>query len=105
MIDARIEAQFAGDEAALLSAAGDPDRMASFDLGDLPDHRPDGAGGSRNNDSLPRLRLTHFEKTDIGGHPRHAEDAERRRDRRHRRIELAQSRAVRDPIFLPSALT
>jgi hypothetical protein len=84
MIDTGIEAQLFGDEAALLNAAGDPDRMASFDFGDLPDHRPDGTGGRRNDDSLPGLRLTDFEKTDIGGHPRHAEDAERRRDRRHR---------------------
>jgi hypothetical protein len=38
MIDTSIEAQLAGDEAALLSAAGDPDRMASFDFGDLPNY-------------------------------------------------------------------
>ena len=40
-----------------------------------PSHRPDGAGGRRDNDSLPRPRLSDFEKTDIGGHPRHTEDA------------------------------
>ena len=37
MINTSIEAKVARDEAALLSAAGDPDRMASFDFGDLPD--------------------------------------------------------------------
>src|SRR5215510_13467015 len=36
MVDTSIEAQLAGDEAALLDAAGDPDRAASFDFGDLP---------------------------------------------------------------------
>ena len=76
MIDTCIEAKLAGDEAALLSAAGDPDCIASLDFGDLPDYRPDGAGGRRNTARLPRLRLTDFEKTDIGGHPRHTEDAE-----------------------------
>src|SRR5215471_20120346 len=67
-------------------------------------HRSDGAGGCRNNDSLYRLRLTDFEKTDIGGHPRHTEDTERRRDRRRRRIELAQSPAIRKCVFLPAAI-
>src|SRR6516165_5895119 len=82
MIDTCIEAKLVGDEAALLSAAGDPDRIASLDFGDLPDYRPDGAGGRRNDDSLPSLWLTDFEKADISGHPRHTEGTERRRDRR-----------------------
>src|SRR5262249_38613930 len=78
--------------------------MATFEFGDLTDHRSDGAGGCRNNDSLNRLRLTDFEKTDIGGHPRHTENTECRRDRRRRRIELAQSRAIRENGFLPAAI-
>ena len=94
MIDTCIEAKLVGDEAALLRAAGDPERIASLDFGDLPDYRPDGAGGRRNDDSLPSLWLTDFEKADIGGHPRHTEGTERRRDRRRRWIELAQSRAM-----------
>jgi hypothetical protein len=85
-------------------AAGDPDRMASFDSGDLPDYRPDGARSRRDDDSFPRFRLTDFEKTDIGGHPRHAEDAERRRDRRRCGIELAQPGAIRKRVFLPAAI-
>src|SRR5262249_55992533 len=32
MVDTSVEAQLAGDEAALLTAAGDPDRAASFDF-------------------------------------------------------------------------
>ena len=40
MIDTGIEAQLFGDEAALLNAAGDPDRMASFDFGDCPTTDP-----------------------------------------------------------------
>ncbi len=94
MVHASIETQLAGDEAAFLSATGDPDRMASFDFGDLPDYRPDGAGGCGDDDSLSRPRLTNFQNTDIRRHPRHAEHAERRRDRRRRRIEFAQPRAI-----------
>ena len=94
MIDTCIEAKLVGDEAALLSAAGDPDRIASLDFGDLPDYRPDGAGGCGDDDSLSRPRLTNFQNTDIRRHPRHAEHAERRRDRRRRRIEFAQPRAI-----------
>src|SRR5215510_8417595 len=71
-----------------------PDRMASFDFGDLPDYRPDGAGGRRDDDSLSRLRLTNFQNTNIRRHPWHAEHAERRRDRRRHRIEFAQPRAI-----------
>src|SRR5262249_3204320 len=93
-IDTSIEAQLTDDEVALLCATGDPDRMASFDFSDLPDDRSDGAGGRRNNDGLPTLRLTDFEETDIGGHPRHTEDTERRRDRRRPRVELAQARPI-----------
>src|SRR5262249_7473047 len=104
MVHTSIETQLAGDEAAFLSAAGDPDRMASFDFGDLPDYRPDGAGGRRDDDSLSRLRLTNFQKTDIRRHPRHAEHAERRRDRRRRRIEFAQTRALCKRVFLPAAI-
>ena len=77
MIDASIEAQFAGDKATFLKAAGDSNREAPFDFGDLPDYRPDGTRSGRNNDSLPRLWLTDFEKTDKGSHPRHTEDAKR----------------------------
>ena len=40
MIDTSIKAKLAGNEVALLSAAGDPDRMASLDFGDLPDYDP-----------------------------------------------------------------
>jgi hypothetical protein len=104
MIDTSIEAQVAGDEATLFSAAGDPDSMASFDFGDLPDYRPDGARGRRDDDSFPRFRLTNFEKTDIGGHPWHAEPAECRRDRRRSGVELAQPRAIRKRVFLPAAI-
>src|SRR5262249_17389490 len=43
MIDTSIEAQLVGDEAPLLSATSNADRVASFDLGDLPDYRPDRA--------------------------------------------------------------
>src|SRR5262245_11704978 len=43
MIDAGVEAEFVRDEAAFLGAAGDAHGTASLDLGDLSDHRADGA--------------------------------------------------------------
>ena len=78
--------------------------MAPFDLGDLPDYRADGAGGRGNHDGLPGLRLSDFEQTDIGGHPRHAEYAKRCGDRSRFRVELAQACAIRERIFLPSTV-
>src|SRR5262249_11709777 len=104
MIDTSIEAQLADDEAALLWATGDPDRMASFDFSDLPDNRSDGAGGRRNNDGLPRLRLTAFEETDIGVHPRHPEDTGPLRDGRRPGTELAKPRPTGEGVFLPPAI-
>ena len=95
---------FAGDKATFLKAAGDSNREAPFYFGDLPDYRPDGTRSGRNNDSLPRLWLTDFEKTDKGSHPRHTEDAKRRRNRRRCRIELAQPGAIRNRVFLPTAI-
>ena len=47
MIDASIEAQFAGDKATFLKAAGDFNRQVPFHFGDLPDYRPDGTRSGR----------------------------------------------------------
>src|SRR5262249_5755890 len=104
MIDTGIKAERVGDEAALLRSTGDPDRTAPFDFGDLPDYRPDGTRGRRENDSLPRLRLTDFEKPDIRGHSRHAEDAKCCRDGCRRWIQLPQPDAIGKRVFLPTAI-
>ena len=104
MVDAGIEAELACDEAALLRPAGDPDRAASLDLGDLPDHRADRARGGRHHDGLAGLGLADLEQSHIGSHARHAENAERGRDRRRRRIELAQPSAARQRVVLPAAI-
>jgi hypothetical protein len=41
MVDAGVEAELLDHEAALVRPARDPDRAASLDLADLPDHRAD----------------------------------------------------------------
>src|SRR5262249_33416703 len=57
MLDTNIKTQLAGDETAFVRPAGDPDRMAPFEFGDLSDYRPDGARSCRNDDSFVGLRL------------------------------------------------
>ena len=42
----------------------------------------------------PACGLPDLQKARVGGHPRHAEDTERGRDRRQRRIDLAHALAV-----------
>jgi hypothetical protein len=76
MVDASIKTQLAGNETALVRPAGDSNRMAPFEFGDLSDYRPDGARGCRNDDSFVGLRLADLEKTDIRRHPRHPENSE-----------------------------
>ena len=71
VIDGGVEAEFLRDVAALLGAAGDADHAATFDPGDLPNDRADGAGGCRDDDCLSGLRLTGVEKAEICGHARH----------------------------------
>ena len=82
MIDAVVEAKFALDVVAFFLAAGDADGARALDLGDLPDRRADRPGGRGNHDGFARLRLADIEQARIGGHARHAEHANRGRNRR-----------------------
>ena len=57
---------------ALLVRPGEPDHIAAFDLGDLPDQASDSPGGARHHHSLSGLRLADFEEAEVGrvaGHP------------------------------------
>src|SRR5262249_21564550 len=74
-VDTSIKPQLAGDETALVRPAGDPDRMAPFEFGDLSDYRPDGARSCRNDDSFVGLRLADLEKTEIRRPPQHPENS------------------------------
>ena len=52
----------------------------------------------------PGFRLADVEQADVRRHPRHAEHADRRRDRRRLRIELPQLLAVRRRVLLPAVV-
>src|SRR5215469_5207075 len=57
VVETFIEAELVLDEAAFLGAAGDADRAAALDLGDLPHDGADRARGGSDDDRLARLRL------------------------------------------------
>src|SRR5215207_10204386 len=103
VVDGGVEAELLDQRSAFVGAAGDADGAASFELRDLADERADRSGRRGDSDGLARLRLADVEETRIGRHARHAEDAERRRGRRRRGVDLAQLLAVEDGVFLPAA--
>src|SRR5712671_6269445 len=76
MFDARIKAQFFGDVAALVGAAGDADDTATVALGQLSGNAADCPRGRGDDNRLTRLRLADRLQADIGRKARHAEDAE-----------------------------
>src|SRR5437773_562601 len=79
MVDRRIEAELALDIAAFLHPAGDADDPRALALGKLSSDRADRTRGGGDDDGLAGFRLADIGEADIGGHPRHAEDAERGR--------------------------
>ncbi len=62
MVDARIEAEFALNEAAFLFASGNADDPAAFDPGNLADHRTDRARGRSDDDGLSGLRFSDIQQ-------------------------------------------
>lgn len=85
---------------ALALTAGDADDAASLDLGDLADHAADRPGRAGDHDGLAGLGPSDVEQAEVGGHARHAQDAEVYRQRRQRRIDLGQAAAVRQAELL-----
>src|SRR5262249_36534449 len=79
------------DMAAFIGAAGDAAAASAGSLRELAGDRPYGARGGRHQDGLATLRSPDLAQADIGREPRHAEYAERRRQRRLARIEFQQS--------------
>ena len=85
-----------------MDSTGDADRATAGDLGELTHDLTHCAGRSRHHHRLPGLRLSDVVETEIGRHPRHAEDAVGGGDRRQRRVDLAHGGAGADGILLPA---
>src|SRR5690606_17798180 len=98
---AGVEAELILDERALLRPTGNADSTAAGELRKLAHDLPYGARGCRDHDRVARFRLADLEEAEIGREPRHAENAVRSRDRRHRRVDLPRAAAA-DTIFLPA---
>src|SRR5271157_1858859 len=100
VVNRRIEADLGDEIAALLGASGDANDAAAMDPGYLPRHHTDRAGGTRNDHDLAGLRFADVEETEIGGHAWQAERAEEDWQRRPAWIDLRDTVAFRDGIFL-----
>src|SRR5208283_45255 len=79
VVDRCIETEFVDEVAAFGGASRDSDRAAPLDLCDLADGGADRTGGSGHHDGFARLELAHVQQPEIGGHARHAERVEERR--------------------------
>src|SRR3954464_1510505 len=104
MIDALVETEFLLDVFALLGSARDADCACALYFRDLPDHRSNSTRRRRDHHSLAGLWLPNFQQSRVAGHPRHAEHAERGRNWREFRIELAQPGTVRNRMRLPAGV-
>ena len=78
MADTRIEPQCIYHVPAFLFGACNADHAASFNLGNLPNDRPNCAGCRRHHHSFTRHGLADVHKANIGSQTRHAQYAERR---------------------------
>src|SRR6187401_2092241 len=99
-----VEAEIAGDVAALVAAAGDSERAAAARLGELADDAADRAAGGADDDRLARLRLADLHQAVPGGDAGHADRAEIGRERNPAGVDLAQyprHRTVHQRILLP----
>ena len=97
----RVEAELVHQVADLLVGARNADGAAAFDLGNLPDQRADGAGGSRYHHGLARLRTADFQQAEVCRQARHPEDVQGRRNRSIAGVDFAQRLGGRDGILLP----
>src|SRR5262249_26321929 len=104
VVDALVESELVYAVRALLGRAGNPDRAAAFDFGDLSDDATDGARCGGDDNRLTRLRLANVGQADVRRHTGHAERSDGCRDRRDRRIELAQLASARKAKILPAVV-
>ena len=75
VVDTGVESEFVYDEVNLVVAARCSDDAASHYLAYLPDHLPDCAGSGGHDECIANLRLSDVQKTEVGGHARHTQDA------------------------------
>jgi len=75
VVNRRVEAELIGKHLALLGTTGDPDDVRTLDLCDLADRRTDRAGGPGDQHGLARLKATHVQQPEIGGHAGNAQNA------------------------------
>jgi hypothetical protein len=80
------------------------DHAGAAAAGQLTGETPDGAGGARDEDRVALFHLADVGDADVGGQPRHAEDAQRGRQRRRRGIDLAGSRPVHERGLTPAEI-
>jgi 4-amino-4-deoxy-L-arabinose transferase-like glycosyltransferase len=102
VVDACVEPELLYDILALALAAGNPDRPASPGLGELAHNRANRTRSCGDHDGLAGFRLPDVHQAGPGGHSRHPEHAQRRRDGCDRRIELPDASAVGKRRLLPS---
>ena len=76
VVDGGVEAQIVDDVLALLGSAGDADRVAPLDLGDLTGDHADGTGRPGDDHGFAGFRLTDVEQAEIGRHSGRAEDTQ-----------------------------
>jgi len=104
VVDAGVEAQLLDHVVALVLAAGDADRAAAVQPGELADHRADRARRRRDDDGFALLGLADHHQTPPRRHTRHAEHGERGRERRGIGIELHRRDAGRHGVALPARI-
>ena len=89
VVHRRVIAEVPAAERGLLVRAGQADRAATLEPGDLPDHGADRPRRGRDHHRLPGLGPADLGQPEVGGEAGVAQDVERGRDRRLGGIELA----------------
>ena len=102
MIQRGIEFQSLTRIGTFLGTTGNRHRAAALQPGQLPHHGPYRPGGSAHHHSLTRLRLADFHQAGPGGETRAAQRPQSGRNRRRRRIQLAQAGRRQHGIILPA---
>jgi hypothetical protein len=91
MVKALLKAELPLNVVTLLLAAGYADRPGTLDPRNLPDRRSDRPGCCGDHDRLAGLWPSDFKQAGIGGHARHAEHTESRRDGSDAWVDLPQA--------------
>ena len=101
-VDGLVEAELLREVPQLLRPAGDADHPAASDLRHLARDRADRARRRRDHDRIARRGAADLDQPEIGGEPRHAEDADGGGEWPQCRVHLARARSLRDGVVLPA---